>query len=133
MKPETPAAIEARRDMMMGRWLGEMPTIDGKFYKWLMERRPDGEYTLETILMEGGKIKEKNSEFGYWGVSGHLYFTLTRETLLKGKITPLDTNTANLYDGYEILQLGEGQFRYRHVETGNEYFVQRVPPDYTLE
>lgn len=134
MKPETPAAIEARRDMMIGRWLGEMPTMDGKFYKWLMDRRSDGGFTLTGQLMEQGRVISRNTEFGFWGVSGSVYFSMTREMLdEKGKIGALDTNSANYYDAYDILELGEGVFHYRHLETGNQYLVRRVANDYRLE
>lgn len=133
LKPETPAAIEARRDMMVGRWLGEMPTEKGQFYKWLIERRSDGGFTLQAELMEKGKVISRNTEFGLWGVSGHIYFSMTREMLnAQGKVGALDTNTANYYDAYEILELENGIFRYKHLETGNEYLVRRVPPAYQL-
>ena len=132
LKPDTPAAIEARRDMMVGRWVGEMPTVDGKFYKWLVERRTDGGFTLQAQLKEQGKIVEQNTEFGFWGVSGHVYFSMTREMMVKGKTVPLNTNTANYYDAYEIVELGEGRFKYQHVETGNVYLVHRVANDYQL-
>ena len=128
-----------RRVEFLGYWIGEMPTKDGKFLRWLVERRVDGAFTLTHVIKESSsdprKFDPENAKFelGNWGVSGDVYFTATRQYYEKKKISNFDTSDPGLYDAYKIVSFDGKTFVYRSLETGEEFTVKKVPQGEKLE
>ncbi len=129
---QVPKFHEKRADFL-GYWVGEAPTKDGKFIKWLVERRTDGSFTLTHLMKTSPQdpVKfdpEKASfELGIWGVSGDIYFTATRQYFENKKVGNLDVTQAGLYDAYKIVSFDGTTFVYRSLETGEEFTVRKIP------
>ncbi len=138
-KIEKPSPFQERREEFLGYWIGEMPTKDGKFLRWLVERRIDGAFTLTHVIKNTPKDPVKfdpekaTFELGTWGVSGNVYFTATRQYFEKGKVANFDTTDAGLYDAYKIVFFDGKTFTYRSLETGEEFTVKKIPKDGKIE
>lgn len=131
-KPEdAPAAVE-RRAMMIGRWFSDTPTKDGGRIMQFVDRRSDGRMTIWFRTVDGAGLVDDQTEVAMWGISGSVYFTITVGWLHEGRLSRADPTSAYFYDAYEILELTEHAFRYRHVVTGNAWQVRRVGPDFAF-
>ncbi|MDH3588562.1 MAG: hypothetical protein OEQ74_04090 [Gammaproteobacteria bacterium] len=117
------------RDKMVGKWLGESDSGDGKLRLTLVERRENGTYTLTFRTYEGHNYEEA-VEVGLWGISGPVYFTIMRGWMTGGRFAPSDTTRAYYYDAYKIIQLDNATFEYQSVETGNRFVNRRVGDDF---
>lgn len=131
--------FQPRRAEFLGYWIGEMPTKDGKFLRWLIERRVDGAFTLTHVIKDSPQDPRKldpekaKFELGTWGVSGDVYFTATRQYYEDKKISNFDTSDSGLYDAYKIVSFDGKTFTYRSLETGEEFTVKKVPQGEKLE
>ena len=119
MVPKSSAPLEnfhQRRADFLGYWVGESTVKDGRFVKWLVERRADGSFTLTHHIMKSAQdpVKfdpEKASfELGIWGVSGDVYFTATRQYFENKKIANMDVTDPGLYDAYKIVSFDGSVF-----------------------
>jgi hypothetical protein len=131
-KPLAPHGAEAKRDQLTGRWYGNMRTKDGGTRRWLTERRLDGTYTIEFVVVERDGSVLRQTEFGDWGVSGNYFVTVTRGVQDSGgDITP-DKQSSYFWDVYKIVRLGSKQFVYQNVATGNKFIVRRVDASFAI-
>lgn len=131
-KPEPESQVYARHAMMIGKWLGEAPTKEGGVRRWLVERFENGTYKIHFQTMSRNTIVKDTIEVGFWGISGPVYFGIYRGNVQNGELVLSDPSDPYNYDAYEILELDENRFRYRHYETGNEFELRKVPQDYVL-
>ncbi len=122
-----------KREDFLGYWVGVAPAKDGKFIKWLIERRMDGSFTLTHLMKNSPQDPVKfdpekaTFELGIWGVSGDIYFTATRQYFENKKVANLDVTKAGLYDAYKIVSFDGATFVYRSLETGEEFTVRKIP------
>ncbi|HET7834047.1 MAG TPA: hypothetical protein VFK88_13890 [Gallionella sp.] len=124
---------EQRRLILIGKWYGEAPTKDGLKQLELVEKRVDGTQKIHFKLTDKfGKVMSDTTEVGDWGVSGPIYFSITRGWLHDGKVSPTDPTSAFFYDAYEILELTETTFRYKSVETGDQFVVRKVSDSFQM-
>ncbi len=130
VKPDDPQSAIQLRNMMLGRWFGDSPTKDGGRRMHIVERRPDGTMKVTFRLIDGKGNVNEQSEIALWGVSGPVYFSITRGWLDGPDFHPADPTQSIYYDAYEILELTDRTFRYRHFTTGSEYRIDRVAPDF---
>lgn len=128
-KPESEVA-QARRESMVGRWFGESATKDGGSIQHIVDRRADGTYQVWFRIREAGGRLSQQSEVGFWGVSGSIYFTMTRGWVGKEGIRPVDSRDPTFDDAYEILAASDEEIRYKSVELGDEYVVRRVADEF---
>lgn len=132
VKAPLPGGSQQRREMLIGSWYAELPTKDGLLRKSLMQRRRDGTYTIKFQLFQGDKKVSEQVEAGLWGVSGHAYFTMTREMLYKNDFRAIDTTDASFYDAYRIIELKPDFFRYVSFEFNDEFSAKKVSDKLTL-
>jgi hypothetical protein len=126
------AASEAQRSALVGRWYGETATKDGGKRLHIMERSADGTYRVNFRTIESsGKVSDQ-TEVGLWGVSGLVYFTITRGWLQDERFVPADPEEAYYYDAYKILELSKKQLRYRSCAVGDKFLVTRVADDFSF-
>jgi hypothetical protein len=128
-----------KREEFLGYWVGEMSTKDGKFMRWLVERRIDGSFTLTHVIKDSPTDprqfdpQKATFELGTWGVSGDIYFSATRQYYENGKIANFDTTQGSLYDAYKILFFDGKTMTYLSLETGEVFKVNKQPKDKKLE
>lgn len=117
---------EQQRALLIGTWFGDAKTKDGGRRLQITERAPDGTYKVMFRIMEpSGRIWEQ-SEVGFWGASGGIYFTITRGWLDGQDFSAANPTDASLNDAYQILELTNARFRYRALPSGNTYSLSRV-------
>ena len=79
----------------------------------------DGEYT-DTI------------EFGEWGISGGVYFTIFKGWVSNGKLEKSDPSDPYNRDAYKIITLNKKVFIYQSLVDNTRYVAKRVDDDFTL-
>jgi hypothetical protein len=134
LKPIPTEEAQKQRQLLVGRWYGEVTVKEGGARRWLMDRRVDGTYTIRFKFTEAGQPKE-TAEAGLWGATAGYYFTLARESmedLKTGKFVPFDTAVAHFDDLYQIQALDSERFKYRDLGTGEEFSVKRVDASFAL-
>ncbi len=116
--------IQLRKNLT-GKWYGEQPTKSGAV-KWVNNRLNDGTYVIKSIIENYDGSVKKNIEFGNWGISGSIYFTIFRGKIKNQKaIFYADPSDVYNYDAYKIISVDNLTMHYRHVAYDNEYIVKK--------
>lgn len=123
-QPNMPQEIQ--RSLLVGKWFGDAETKEGGRRLQITYRAPDGTYKVTFRFFEPSGQMWEQSEVGFWGVSGGVYFTITKGWLDGEQFSEADPTDASLNDAYQILELTQEQFRYRALQSGNEYSLSRV-------
>jgi hypothetical protein len=111
--------------LLSGTWFGSQPTKEGGIKQEIIERVSNGAYRVKfKITSKNGSIS-KTEEYGEWGASGSIYFTIFKGFIEDGKESRVDVEPYN-YDAYRIITLNNDMFEYEHVTTGNKYTIKRV-------
>ena len=131
-KPELTASETATWNAMVGKWFGSQPTKPGGRVEWLLSRSVDGTYKVTFGLHEENGDYSEHFEYGEWGVSGPIYFTITKVSSRNGK--PVATNPADPYyrNAYWIVSFNGTEFTYRNFSTGNQFTVVQVDDGFEL-
>ena len=129
---ESLETAEHKRQILVGKWLGEQSTENGQSSRWLMNRKSNASYkvTFQSFLF--GKKIDEISEEGIWGISGPVYFTVSQMLTDKGKTTSNDPRDPRYYDAYEILSLDEHAFTYQHFGNHKTFTVKKVNDRFEL-
>ncbi len=117
---------------MVGKWLGDLPTHDGGRRIWLTERYPDGAFKITFRVYSHGGGFEETVEIGEWGISGPVYFTITKGWIRNDKFVPADWTLAYFNDAYRILRLDSEGLEYESFESDNRYSLRRMDPGFLL-
>jgi hypothetical protein len=115
-----------RRSWMVGTWRGTAKTKDGETRVWDVTRKVDGTFRVEFCIACNTSKEERLVEYGVWGVSGDVYFTITRGWVEGQGRLEADPRDEGLYDAYYILKAEGNSMRYRSASTGNEFTIERV-------
>lgn len=132
VKPGTPEVTAQRREQLLGCWVGAAQIAGGGQRVWLVQRDRDGSFRIDFRTEVDNAEAEVTTEVGHWGVSGEVYFTMTRGWLTPAGPEPADMSDPYYYDAYLIEALDDSQFVYRHAETGYAYRVTRPVGDCVL-
>jgi hypothetical protein len=117
---------QEQRALLVGKWFGDAVTKEGDRRLQITQRAADGTYKVTFRLIDrSGKISEQ-SEVGFWGISGSVYFTITRGWLKDERLLEANPTDASLNDAYQVLELTQERFRYRTLQSGSEYSLTRV-------
>lgn len=122
----------ADRSMLVGSWYGEQSTKDGLLRKSLVIRKKNGAFTAHFQLFDKEKKVTEAVESGYWGLSGNIYFTVTREFLKGEKFEPFDTTDASYYDAYVMMEIKSDSNRYKAVSSDNVFESKKVSDSFRL-
>lgn len=126
-KPDLTLDKKQLRNSFIGKWKSTQLTKDGNTKHALIERSPDGRYVVEfKIFYPDQTLKYQSKEFGFWGVSGEVYFTMFRGWIKNDKLSPANPNNAYYYDAYKILNASENELSYKNLSSGNKYIYQRA-------
>ncbi len=119
-------------EQMLGKWYGNQPLEDGGKYEWLMTRGARGEYKVQFRITDTQGVVDDSEEFGLWGTSGDVYFSIFLGHLGEDGVHYADTSDPYNYDAYYILSLTDDIMKYRHARHGNVYMVKRVADDFSF-
>ena len=120
------------RKALIGKWYGMTETRGGGRKEWLVERAADGTYRTDFHTVASDGAVRSQSEVGFWGVSGDIYFRIFRGWVMLDGMKLANPGDPGHYDAYHVEMLNSGHFRYRHVETGRVYTVRKMPKDFSL-
>ena len=129
---ETSPDADQRRASMLGSWYGEELTKDGSQRLELVDRGEDGTLQVRFRIIEASGRTWEQTEVGLWGITGPVYFTITRGWLHGDKLELADPTDAGFYDAYRVLELTTERFRYRSYASGDVYTLRRVARDFTF-
>jgi hypothetical protein len=117
----------ARR--LAGRWHVEYTRADnGRTYRFLNERRPNGEFVLRYRIYQDDRLVSQHEESGDWRIVGGKYRTRT----LKVDGNRVPGADPYFFDTYDILKLDDREFVYRHTRVDLTFRVRRVSADHQL-
>ncbi|MDQ7048685.1 MAG: hypothetical protein Q9M92_03780 [Enterobacterales bacterium] len=87
-----------------------------------IERMEDSRYIIEFKVFDSMSIlKQENKEFGYWEVSGGVYFTMFRGWFKGEKLLPSNPSDAYNYDAYQIVESSPNKLIYKNLSSANLY------------
>jgi hypothetical protein len=132
VKPYWMPNQEKGRSLLAGRWYGSSSLREGGKREWLMERRIDGTFTVKFRVTDATGKPGDQVEAGYWGFSGGILYTITREILRGDRFHEVDTRNATFNDAYTFTEMTYNRLRYRSIDTEAEYAVERVSADFKL-
>ena len=125
-------ATSASRQMLLGKWYGIRKNANGEQKEWLTERSADGTYRTDFRFSGADGSVRSQSEVGFWGVSGDIYFRIFRGWVTIEGMKPADPTIADHYDAYTIDGLDNVYFSYEHKARGKKYTVRKMPSDFRL-
>lgn len=112
--------------LLIGKWYGEATTLDGKRTQQLTERGADGLFAVKFRVTDKSGQRIEQTEFGLWGVSGKIYFTITTGRDVGGQTTIANPGDPYLNDAYEIIELTATTYRSKAQDFGDEFTQKRV-------
>lgn len=131
-KPETTDKAQTNWDNIIGRWYGITKIEDGETREFIDERKSDGTYEIEFhSINKTGKVSIQK-EFGEWGLSGNIYFTVVRSISNSVQEQTMDLEDPYTRDAYKIIKLNETFLVYKHVVSGDKYSVKKVDTEFTF-
>ena len=126
-KPKLSLDKKLLREAFIGEWESVQITVEGNTKHSSLTRAPDSRYVVEfKILSPENELIRSSKEFGYWGVSGDIYFTSFRGWIKGDKLKQADPTNAYYYDAYNILKVTESELIYENLSSGNKYKYTRV-------
>jgi len=132
VKPELSQSKIQQRNMMIGKWYGDLPTKEGGRKQWTITRSEDGSYQIDFLITKPDNSQQKFSEAGQWGVAGNIYFSIYRGAIDQGQFYPSNPNDPYNYDAYNIINLTNSVFEYQNIDSKNKYVISKVQSDFVL-
>ena len=119
-------------NLLIGTWHGSQRTKDGGVYNWVMRHSANGLYMHESqTVTPDGKV-EYQVEVGEWGMGGNIYFSIFKGWIEDNKFKPADPIDPINRDVYQIIELTDTLFRYKHLDSGEVYSTEKVADDFKL-
>ncbi len=127
VKPDLTMDKEQQRASFIGKWESSQPTKEGGKRHTLMTRLADSRYVVEFKIYDSeSQLKIEQKEFGFWGVSGGIYFTMYRGSIENDEFFPVDPNNAYYYDAYQITHIATDKLVYKSLSSENIFTYNRV-------
>ena len=87
IKPELSENKISIRNAFIGKWFSKQPIKGGGYRETIIQRLEDSQYLIEFKFFDAASnIQNSQKEFGFWGVSGGIYFTMFRGNVEKDKL-----------------------------------------------
>lgn len=129
-KPPLALSQQKTWSLMVGTWYGSQPTKEGGKKEEIMKRSPDGTYRITFRVYDKSGNYSDDTEVGYWGVSGPVYFTIFRGWIEAGRFSASDSSDPYNYDAYKIIKLNDKVFEYEAYSTSDRFADKRVHSDF---
>jgi len=130
IKPKLPGSATVMRQLMTGKWYGEMRNETGELQAWLDERYNDGTFKITFRLYKEDNTYDEQIEVGLWGVSGDIYFSITKGWVKEDEFLPSDPENPYFYDAYKIISLTLKSMVYEGFERRVRYDARKVGDDF---
>lgn len=111
---------------LTGKWHGNSLLKSGLKREWIIDRKNNGQYSIEFYTTNKDGSIDKQTENGEWGVSGNIYFTIFKSFLIDGIRDSTDLSDPYNRDTYKILKLSDKIFEYKHLRTGEKFKVNKI-------
>lgn len=120
---------QERRQMLFGGWI-ENESIDcGGTRVEMALPCPDGVFLFDfRTLNAAGVLVDEDQEVGDRGISGPVYFTITRAIQVGGHTDRAASSDGYHYDAHRIVGLSYTDFRYRAYVSGDRFVAHRALP-----
>jgi len=126
-KPALTEDKKALRSLFVGKWISEQPNDKGGKNMTTVDRMADSRYINEFKVFDStSTLTKEHREFGYWGVSGGVYFTMFRGWINGETLSPSNPADAYNYDTYQIVESSSNKLVYKSLSSGNLYTYTRA-------
>ncbi|WP_298771096.1 hypothetical protein [uncultured Shewanella sp.] len=127
VKPSLSEDKVAVRIGFIGKWLSKQSTKGGGSREAIINRFEDGQYIIEIkIFNSSGVLTTIQKEFGFWGVSGGVYFTIHRGWIADDQLYSSDPSDAYHYDSYDIIEISNNKLKYQSLSGGDTYTYLKI-------
>jgi hypothetical protein len=115
------------RERLLGQWYRLETNEQGQQLSEFAIFSPDGhfEFTFSTLNLTG-EVEHQVIELGDWGLVGDIHFTLTKNEMIDDIVYPAELENEDNYHAYQVLQLTNKIFEYRHIITNEVFIMRRV-------
>ena len=125
-KPELDFSQEEKWYLLTGTWYSSQATKEGGIKQEIMQRSPQGNYKVIFRIYDKDSNFEEQTETGYWGVSGPVYFTILRGWIENNQLTPSSPSDPYNHDAYKIINLTSDSVEYENYSSGNRHTHKKV-------
>ncbi len=132
MQDLAPTDTELSRAYLIGTWYLDQARSDGSTVRSKAILADDGLVEIEFLVHYADGTTFSSREFGYWGVSGDVYFTIIREASDGNERYQVSSFDASYYLAYRILDLSDELFRYQTIVTDNVFESRKVPDGFAI-
>lgn len=112
--------------MLIGTWFGEQPTKESGIKEWQITNRIDGTYEITYKVTNSNGASHVSTEFGLWGISGDIYFMITKYWDRYGEYSLSDSKDAFSYTAYKVEHISSSKLIYKSYKSGNKYVVNKI-------
>lgn len=123
--------VRAPVDILLGHWHGEYE-LNGDRHQWLIERKSDGTYRLMFQRCRDQQLIWSHTEIGNWRIQQNYYTKIARLIIDEAGLHRPDTPRHVYLNAYEVLDLDEEEFSYRHSLNKANFHSYRVSADFSL-
>ena len=127
IKPLVSEKKQLQRLMFIGEWFSIQQTESGATRKATIRRSPNGTYVIHfEFYSKNGDLIYSQKEFGMWGVSGGIYFTINQGWFENDEPVYSNAIDANNNDAYKLLKVSENELIYQNLSSGNTFTYQKA-------
>ncbi|GAA6170008.1 hypothetical protein [Sessilibacter corallicola] len=99
---------------LVGTWKGEKELEGGAHVEWIIDRESDGTFRIVFRTTDKNGKVDTSTEYGQWGVSDNIYFSITDARQVGDEIQRTDRRNPYYYDAYRVIEATDSIF---HIET----------------
>ena len=118
-------ATKKRTSEFVGRWEGRYSSGNEWTYRYLIERKADGSYQLQTFRVVGDRLLASETESGRWFVQEGSYKAKAEE--IDGR--PASAMNTATYQVFSVREVRPDSIRLTHSLSGIQFVERRVALD----
>ncbi|MHC9511725.1 hypothetical protein [Kangiella sp. M94] len=127
IKPLVSEKKQLQRLTFTGEWVSVQKTQSGATRKATIRRAPNGTYVIDfEFYSENDDLIYSRKEFGMWGVSGGIYFTIYQGWFENDEPVYSNPVDANNYDTYKLLKVSKNELTYQNLSSGNTFTYTKL-------
>ncbi|GLS24651.1 hypothetical protein [Marinibactrum halimedae] len=111
---------------LVGTWKGEKELGGGSRTEWIIDRASDGTFRIVFRTIQNDGTVDVSTEYGQWGVSDNIYFTITDARLVGDSIQRTDRREPYYYDAYRVVEATESLFHIETIVDRESFVVKKI-------